>query len=63
MLFRSDKIYADLITVLRTPEVIERLAQSGAIVVGNTPEQFAKWNRDEIAKWAEAVKISGAKGD
>ena len=58
-----DKIYTDLITVLRMPDVIERLAQSGAIVVGNTPEQFAKWNRDEIAKWAEAVKISGAKGD
>ena len=59
----ADKIYADLITVLRMPDIIERLAQSGAIVVGNTPEQFAKWNRDEIAKWAEAVKISGAKGD
>ena len=58
-----DKIYTDLITVLRMPDVIERLGQSGAIVVGNTPEQFAKWNRDEIAKWAEAVKISGAKGD
>ena len=59
----ADKIYADLITVLRMPDIIERLGQSGAIVVGNTPEQFAKWNRDEIAKWAEAVKISGAKGD
>jgi tripartite-type tricarboxylate transporter receptor subunit TctC len=58
-----DKIYTDLIAVLRMPDVIERLGQSGAIVVGNTPEQFAKWNRDEIAKWAEAVKTSGAKGD
>jgi tripartite-type tricarboxylate transporter receptor subunit TctC len=59
----ADKIYVDLIAVLRMPDVIERLAQSGAIVVGNTPEQFAAWNRSEIAKWAEAVKISGAKGD
>ena len=58
-----DKIYVDLIAVLRMPEVIERLGQSGAIVVGNTPEQFAAWNRSEITKWAEAVKISGAKGD
>ena len=58
-----DKIYTDLVAVLRMPEIIERLGQSGAVVVGNTQEQFAKWNRDEIAKWAEAVKVSGAKGD
>ena len=58
-----DKIYTDLVAVLRTPEIKERLAQSGAIVVGNTQEQFAAWNRNEIAKWAQAVKDSGAKGD
>ncbi len=58
-----DKIYTDLVAVLRMPEIIERLGQSGAVVVGNTQDQFAKWNRDEIAKWAEAVKVSGAKGD
>ena len=58
-----DKIHTDLVAVLRTPEIKERLAQSGAIVVGNTQEQFAAWNRNEIAKWAQAVKDSGAKGD
>lgn len=58
-----DKIHTDLVAVLRMPEIQERLGQSGAVVVGNTQEQFAKWNRDEIAKWAEAVKVSGAKGD
>jgi tripartite-type tricarboxylate transporter receptor subunit TctC len=58
-----DKIYTDMVAVLRMPEIQERLGQSGAVVVGNTQEQFAKWNRDEIAKWAEAVKVSGAKGD
>ena len=58
-----DKIYTDLVAVLRMPEVVERLAQSGAVVVGNTQEQFAAWNRNEINKWAQAVKDSGAKGD
>ena len=58
-----DKIYTDLVAVLRMPEIKERLAQSGAVVVGNTQEQFAAWNRNEIAKWAQAVKDSGAKGD
>ncbi|MBC8118889.1 MAG: tripartite tricarboxylate transporter substrate binding protein [Burkholderiaceae bacterium] len=58
-----DKIYTDLVAVLRTPEIKERLGQSGAVVVGNTQEQFAAWNKNEIAKWAQAVKDSGAKGE
>lgn len=58
-----DKIYTDLTAVLRMPEVKEKLAASGAVVVGNTPEQFAAWNRTEIDKWSKAVKASGAKVD
>ena len=58
-----DKIHTDLVTVLRMPEVKEQLAQSGAVVVGDTPEQFASWNRNEIAKWSKAVQLSGAKAD
>lgn len=58
-----DRIHADLVAVLRMPEVREKLAASGAVVVGNTPEQFAAWNRNEIAKWSKAVKDSGAKAE
>ena len=58
-----DKLHTDFVTVLRMPDIQERLAQLGGVVVGNTQEQFAAWNRDEIAKWAKAVKQSGARGD
>jgi len=58
-----DKIYTDLVTVLRMPDVKEKLGALGAEVVGNTPEQFAAWNRNEIAKWSKAVKNSGAHVD
>jgi tripartite-type tricarboxylate transporter receptor subunit TctC len=58
-----DKIHTDMVDVLRMPDVKEQLAASGAIVVGNTPEQFAAWNRNEIAKWTKAVQVSGAKVD
>jgi tripartite-type tricarboxylate transporter receptor subunit TctC len=58
-----DKLHADIVAVLRMHDVQERLGPLGAVVVGNTEEQFAAWNRDEIAKWAKAVKDSGAKGD
>ncbi len=56
-----DKIHTDLVAVLRMPEIREKLGALGAEVVGNTPEQFAAWNRDEIAKWAKAIKESGAR--
>ena len=58
-----DKLHTDIVAVLHMPDIQERLGQLGAVVVGNTPEQFAAWNRSEIAKWAKAVKDSGAKGD
>jgi len=58
-----DKIYTDMVAVLRMPEVQKQLGASGADVVGNTQEQFAAWNRNEISKWAKAVKDSGAKLD
>ena len=56
-----DKIHADLVAVLRMPEIKDKLGALGAEVVGNTPEQFAAWNRSEIAKWAKAIKESGAR--
>jgi tripartite-type tricarboxylate transporter receptor subunit TctC len=58
-----DKIHADMVAVLRMPEIRQQLGASGAVVVGNTQEQFAEWNRNEIAKWAKAVKDSGARVD
>ena len=58
-----DKIHADMVAVLRMPEIKEKLGALGAEVVGNTPEQFAAWNRTEIAKWAKAIKESGARVD
>jgi tripartite-type tricarboxylate transporter receptor subunit TctC len=58
-----DKIHTDLVAVLRMPEIKEKLGALGAEVVGNTPEQFAAWNRSEIAKWAKAIKESGARAE
>jgi len=41
----------------------ERLANLGATPVGSTPEDFAKFLGAENARWARAVKASGAKLD
>ena len=48
---------------LALPEVKERLAGAGIDTAGGTPEEFAKFIRDELAKWGPVVKASGAKVD
>jgi tripartite-type tricarboxylate transporter receptor subunit TctC len=57
------RIHDATVAALKTPEVGQRLAQSGADPVGNSPEQFAAIIRADLAKWAKAVKESGAKID
>jgi tripartite-type tricarboxylate transporter receptor subunit TctC len=47
----------------RSPDTKQRLVDQGADPVGNTPEEFSKLLREEVAKWAEVVKISGARAD
>lgn len=53
------KLHKDVVAVLRTPEVRDRLAGDGAEPVGSTPEEFAAHIRSEMAKWAKAVKLAG----
>ena len=45
----------------RSPDTRQRLVEQGADPVGNTPEEFAKLLRAEVVKYAEVVRISGAK--
>ena len=47
----------------RSPDTRQRLLDQGAEPVGNSPEEFSKLLREELARWAEVVKISGAKAD
>lgn len=41
-------------------ELGPRLVAEGAEPIGNTPEEFARFLRSEIAKYAEVIRISGA---
>jgi tripartite-type tricarboxylate transporter receptor subunit TctC len=57
------KLNADFIAALNDPELRARLAELGLEVVTDTPEQFDDYIRTEIEKWAEVVRISGAKAE
>lgn len=57
------KLNAESNKALALPDVKERLAAAGIDTAGGTPEAFAKFIRDELAKWGPVVKTSGAKLD
>jgi tripartite-type tricarboxylate transporter receptor subunit TctC len=48
---------------IRSTDVRERLSADGAVPVGNSPEEFARFIQSEIAKWAKVVKQSGASAE
>ena len=53
----------EVLRVMQTPEMRERLVGEGARFVPTTPEQFGAYVKGEIARWAPVVKASGAKAD
>jgi len=57
------KLHAAAVAALKAPEVQEKLASQGAILVGNAPEQFAAFMASEIAKWAKVVQAAGIRGN
>ena len=57
------KIHADALQVINTSDMKSRIAGLGATPIANTPEQFRAQIRDDLAKWARTIKISGAVAD
>ena len=47
--------------VINKPEVKEVWLKQGAIPLVKTPEEFDAYLRKDIEKWANVVKVSGAK--
>jgi tripartite-type tricarboxylate transporter receptor subunit TctC len=58
-----NRLHAEVVKIIRSPESLERLASVGAVPVANTPEQFAEANRLDVEKWAKVVKEHGIKPD
>jgi tripartite-type tricarboxylate transporter receptor subunit TctC len=54
---------AEVVKILNSPDMRERLTAQGAESAPTTPEQFAAFIQSEIPKYARIVKISGAKVD
>jgi tripartite-type tricarboxylate transporter receptor subunit TctC len=46
-----------------SPDMQKKLIDQGAEPVGNTPEEFQAMLKEEVARWAEVVKTSGARAE
>jgi tripartite-type tricarboxylate transporter receptor subunit TctC len=57
------RLNTEINRVLKMPEVRERIRVEGGEVMGGTPEEFAAILRNDLLKWGQAVKDSGAKID
>jgi len=57
------RIQQETAKALQSVALKERLLSQGAIPSGNTSAEFAKFIAAETAKWAQVVKVSGAKVD
>jgi tripartite-type tricarboxylate transporter receptor subunit TctC len=55
------KFNHDAGAALSDADVKSRLESQGFDIVGGSPQQFSRYMKDEIARWAKVIKISGAR--
>jgi tripartite-type tricarboxylate transporter receptor subunit TctC len=58
-----DKINAETIKFLKSPEFAKVRAETGSEMLADTPENFTKFVHAESAKWSKVAKDSGATVD
>jgi tripartite-type tricarboxylate transporter receptor subunit TctC len=57
------KLNADIVAILKQPDVRERLSREGADPVGSTPQELGAYMKAEIAKWSKVVKAANVKAN
>jgi tripartite-type tricarboxylate transporter receptor subunit TctC len=53
------KLNAEIVKILKMPDVKESLSAQGAEPFTSTPQQFAVYIKEETEKWAKIIKYSG----
>jgi len=51
-----ERLNAEIVQILSTPEMKKQLLAEGAIPVGNTPQQYRQYLTEELQKWAKVAK-------
>jgi len=58
-----DRYHKELVKILRSADVKEKLESMEFEVIAGTPEQFRNWIISEIPRWGKVIKLTGAKAD
>ena len=58
-----DRMQAETVKALQSPELREIWLANGSEMVANSPQEFAKLINSEIKRWSDVTKTSGAKLD
>jgi len=57
------KLNAEVVRIVKLPDIRQKLDGMGVDPLGNTPEQVAEWIRREIAKYGPVVKAGNIKAE
>lgn len=58
-----DKLNTALVSVMKEPEMRDRLIAQGAEPLGGSPEDLRKYLAGEISKWGKVIREAGIKAD
>jgi len=55
------KANAELVKMLKSPDMKEKILLQGGIAIGNSPDEFAAYMKSEIDKWAKVAKAANVR--
>jgi tripartite-type tricarboxylate transporter receptor subunit TctC len=57
------KLRSDVDKVIKSPDIVSRLSELGSLPGLTSDQEVRKFLADETKKWAEVIRVSGAKAD
>ncbi len=57
------RIHADTTKIVNSPDLKAKLASQGIMIETNSPAEFARFIKDDHARWGKVIKEAGIKGE
>ena len=57
------RLNSEVLRIVNLPDIRDKLFDTGAFLIANTPQQFGQWLTVEKDRWAKLVKDTGFKLD
>ena len=56
-----ERLNREIVDILKQKDVIERMLAEGTVPAPSSPEEFLAYEKSELKKWGEVVKLAGIK--